>query len=161
MSYASPFRMPYQQPESPASVEVLLHPLSGLLMFTSLTPPPLHRIAHHPDACLKCKVTNSKTLKGLKKLRGCKGLEGRQLILGAADAGEDDKDPYWARPWPSATALAAQLLGSRPLVAGRTAADVGCGCGLAGLAAAAAGATRPHHPLQRRIAQKLAGTCGL
>lgn len=55
-------------------------------------------------------------------------------------SGPKDRDPYWARPWPSAAALASQLQDSVHLVMGKTVADVGSGCGLAGLAAAMAGA---------------------
>ena len=54
-------------------------------------------------------------------------------------AGQEDRDPYWARPWPSAVALAAALLERPPLVAGRSVADLGSGLGLAGIAAALAG----------------------
>ena len=54
--------------------------------------------------------------------------------------GEDDADPYWCRPWPSALALA-QLLTAQPeLVRGRRVLELGCGLGLAGIAAARAGA---------------------
>ena len=55
-------------------------------------------------------------------------------------AGQEDKDPYWARPWPSAVALAAALLQRPELVAGKTVAELGAGLGLAGIAAAMAGA---------------------
>ena len=51
-----------------------------------------------------------------------------------------DRDPYWAEPWPSALAMAEQLLARPELVAGRAVAELGAGLGLAGLAAAAAGA---------------------
>lgn len=55
-------------------------------------------------------------------------------------AGQEDKDPYWARPWPSAVALATALLQRPELVAGKTVAELGAGLGLAGIAAAMAGA---------------------
>eukprot|EP00887_Chlorella_sp_A99_P002425 scaffold10.g2425.t1 len=55
-------------------------------------------------------------------------------------AGQADRDPYWCEPWPSALALAEELLRRPELVAGRRVAELGCGLGLAGLAAAAAGA---------------------
>ena len=55
-------------------------------------------------------------------------------------AGQEDRDPYWTRPWPSAVALAAALLERPELVAGKSIADVGAGLGLAGIAAALAGA---------------------
>ncbi|KXZ50506.1 hypothetical protein GPECTOR_16g681 [Gonium pectorale] len=56
------------------------------------------------------------------------------------DRGLLDADPYWTRAWPSAIALAATLLQRPELVAGRTVADLGAGLGLAGIAAALAGA---------------------
>ena len=55
-------------------------------------------------------------------------------------AGLLDGDPYWARLWPSAVAIAEELLQRPALVRGKTVWDVGCGLGLAGLAAALAGA---------------------
>jgi hypothetical protein len=54
--------------------------------------------------------------------------------------GHEDWDPYWARPWPSAAALAARLLQGGDPVAGAAVAELGAGLGLAGLAAALAGA---------------------
>lgn len=54
--------------------------------------------------------------------------------------GDDDRDPYWARPWPSGTALATQLLRRPALVQGLRVCEVGAGLGMAGLAAALAGA---------------------
>jgi predicted nicotinamide N-methyase len=59
-------------------------------------------------------------------------------------SGQEDRDPYWARPWPSAVALAAALLERPELVAGKTVADLGAGLGLAGIAAALAGAAQLH-----------------
>ena len=55
-------------------------------------------------------------------------------------AGAVDCDPYWTRVWPSAVALAHQLLARPELVAGARVADLGAGLGVAGLAAALAGA---------------------
>lgn len=50
--------------------------------------------------------------------------------------------PYWATVWPAAR-LTASWLGRNPeRVAGRTVVDIGCGGGLAGIAAARAGAAR-------------------
>jgi len=54
--------------------------------------------------------------------------------------GAVDGDPYWARVWPSALALAECLLARPELVRGKRVADVGAGLGVAGLAAALAGA---------------------
>lgn len=49
----------------------------------------------------------------------------------------DEFLPYWAELWPSATALA-RVVGARALRGARTL-ELGCGLGLVGLAAAAAG----------------------
>ena len=51
-----------------------------------------------------------------------------------------DRDPYWCEPWPSAVAMSAELLQRPQLVAGKRVCELGCGLGLAGLAAAMAGA---------------------
>ncbi|KAF6264324.1 hypothetical protein COO60DRAFT_176136 [Scenedesmus sp. NREL 46B-D3] len=51
-----------------------------------------------------------------------------------------DGDPYWCRAWPSAISLAQQLLQRPELVAGKKVADLGAGLGVAGIAAALAGA---------------------
>ena len=53
-----------------------------------------------------------------------------------------DRDPYWCEPWPSAVAMSAELLQRPDLVAGKRVCELGCGLGLAGLAAAVAGASR-------------------
>lgn len=64
-------------------------------------------------------------------------------------AGQADRDPYWCEPWPSAIAMSEQLLRRPELVRGKRACELGCGLGLAGLAAAVAGAHAwrgaPHH----------------
>ena len=52
---------------------------------------------------------------------------------------EDERFPYWAELWPSGVALAAFFLG-RGLGAGLDAVELGCGLGVAGVAAALAGA---------------------
>lgn len=52
----------------------------------------------------------------------------------------DVPPPYWAFAWPGSQALARHLLDHPGLVAGRRVLDVAAGCGLAGLAAARAGA---------------------
>src|SRR5689334_12812754 len=54
-------------------------------------------------------------------------------------SGQWGRDPYWCEPWPSALAMAEQLLTRPGLVAGERVTEVGCGLGLAGLAAAVAG----------------------
>ena len=54
--------------------------------------------------------------------------------------GEDAADPVWAEVWPSAFAAADALLSEPSLVAGRRVCELGAGVGLAGLAAALAGA---------------------
>lgn len=66
-------------------------------------------------------------------------LQGRNSMCAT---GQEDWDPYWARPWPSAAALAARLLQSNELVAAKAVAELGAGLGLAGLAAALAGVSR-------------------
>ena len=55
-------------------------------------------------------------------------------------AGNGDADPYWCRPWPSGLALGALLLHEPELVRGKRVLDLGCGAGVAGIAAALAGA---------------------
>ncbi|GAX81814.1 hypothetical protein CEUSTIGMA_g9242.t1 [Chlamydomonas eustigma] len=55
--------------------------------------------------------------------------------------GINDGDPYWTRVWPSSIALAAMILSRPELVRGKRVADVGCGLGLAGIAASLAGAS--------------------
>lgn len=64
-------------------------------------------------------------------------------------AGIEDADPYWVRAWPSSIALASLILARPELVAGKKVADVGCGLGLAGLAAALAGAAAANSVYQR------------
>ncbi|KAK9838372.1 hypothetical protein WJX81_007839 [Elliptochloris bilobata] len=54
--------------------------------------------------------------------------------------GQEDADPYWSRPWPSAVALASELLRRPELVAGQRTVEVGAGLGVATIAAALAGA---------------------
>jgi predicted nicotinamide N-methyase len=53
-----------------------------------------------------------------------------------------DAPPYWAHAWAGGLILARHLLERPEIVAGRTALDVGCGGGVAGIAAAQAGAAR-------------------
>ena len=52
----------------------------------------------------------------------------------------DERLPYWADLWPSAVALATHLLRDRALRAGEQVVELGCGLGLAGIAAGLAGA---------------------
>lgn len=52
---------------------------------------------------------------------------------------QGDRDPYWCRPWPSAIALAQLILQNPDLVRGKRVCDIGCGLGLAGIAAALSG----------------------
>jgi len=56
------------------------------------------------------------------------------------DAGKEDRDPYWTCPWPSSIALATTFLSQPDTACGKKVADVGCGLGLAGIAAALSGA---------------------
>ncbi|MBE2320874.1 methyltransferase domain-containing protein [Solirubrobacter sp. CPCC 204708] len=61
-----------------------------------------------------------------------------EALLSEDDFAHDEFLPYWAELWPSATALA-RVIGARAL-RGRRTLELGCGLGLVGLAAAAAGA---------------------
>ena len=56
----------------------------------------------------------------------------------ATGAPEHFVDPYWAKIWPAAPLLAAAVLRS-PILPGPQALELGCGAGLAGIAALAAG----------------------
>lgn len=56
---------------------------------------------------------------------------------------QGDRDPYWCRLWPSAVALAQLILQQPGLVKGKRVCDIGCGLGLAGIAAALAGEHTP------------------
>jgi predicted nicotinamide N-methyase len=57
----------------------------------------------------------------------------------AEDDPDEDRLPFWSQVWPSGVALARAVAG-RPL-AGRRVVELGCGLGLAGVAAALAGAS--------------------
>lgn len=57
----------------------------------------------------------------------------------ALDACGPQDDPYWTTLWPVGTTLAGRLL-AEPGLSGARTLELGCGAGLAGLAAAAAGA---------------------
>ena len=54
-------------------------------------------------------------------------------------AGQEERDPYWARPWPSALALGRYILEHRQYVQGRSVCEVGAGLGIATIAALLAG----------------------
>lgn len=58
------------------------------------------------------------------------------------EAGGQCATPFWAIAWPAATVLARHILRHKHLVAGKTVLDLGCGCGVVGIAAAKAGAVR-------------------
>lgn len=67
-------------------------------------------------------------------------LESLWEAMGEAPAwDEDERLPYWVELWPAAVLLARHVAAQAELVAGRTCVDLGCGLGLASLAAAAAG----------------------
>ncbi|NND04544.1 MAG: methyltransferase [Acidimicrobiia bacterium] len=57
----------------------------------------------------------------------------------AADFAEDERLPYWAELWPSATALG-RILEKRGRLDGTRAIELGCGMGLTGVVAAMLGA---------------------
>lgn len=57
----------------------------------------------------------------------------------AASFGSDERFPYWCEVWPSAIALGRYIARSRSL-SGISAVELGCGSGLAGVAAALRGA---------------------
>jgi predicted nicotinamide N-methyase len=59
-----------------------------------------------------------------------------------AESGSQQDIPYWATVWPAALMLAEYLSQVRETVAGKTVLDLGCGGGIAGLAAVKAGAGR-------------------
>ena len=59
-----------------------------------------------------------------------------------AETGGQCATPFWAIAWPAATVLARHILKHKHLVAGKTVLDLGCGGGVAGIAAAQAGAGR-------------------
>lgn len=58
-------------------------------------------------------------------------------LIDEAEFERDERLPYWADVWPSARVLAARLLGERG--AGRTLLELGCGSGVAAVAAIRAG----------------------
>lgn len=56
------------------------------------------------------------------------------------DFAKDERLPYWAELWPSAIVLAEHAFARAAALAGRDALELGCGLGLAGIAAVLAGA---------------------
>jgi len=58
-----------------------------------------------------------------------------------AECGARRDPPFWAVVWPAARVLASYLLAHAGAVSGRTVIDLGCGGGVAGMAAAIAGAS--------------------
>ena len=54
-------------------------------------------------------------------------------------AGQEERDPYWARPWPSALALGRYILERPHCAQGRTVCEVGAGLGIGSIAALLAG----------------------
>ena len=63
-------------------------------------------------------------------------------LEGGADGADGGADGVWAEVWPSAVALADELFLRPQLVSGKRCLELGAGLGLAGLAAALAGAER-------------------
>ncbi|DBA88783.1 TPA: hypothetical protein ACH3X1_004199 [Trebouxia sp. C0004] len=78
---------------------------------------------------------------------------------------EGDRDPYWCRPWPSAIALAQLILQQPELVKGKRVCDIGCGLGLAGIAAALSGAKEvvmlDREPIALQCSLLSAQACGV
>lgn len=78
---------------------------------------------------------------------------------------QGDRDPYWCRPWPSAIALAQLILQNPDLVRGKRVCDIGCGLGLAGIAAALSGAKEvvmlDREPVALQCSLLSAQACGL
>jgi len=65
------------------------------------------------------------------------------LVSGAVcdeDFNKDERLPYWAHLWPSSIALAEYLLKQKDWLKGEKIIELGCGLGLAGIAAAIQGA---------------------
>jgi len=76
-----------------------------------------------------------------------------------------DADPSWASVWPASGALANLIAREPALVAGRTVVELGCGLGVAGLAAKQAGASAVTlvdlEPLALHCALSTAECCGI
>jgi predicted nicotinamide N-methyase len=85
----------------------------------------------------------------VKPVEGCGGIVAHQAddLFALWEAweracGGECPTPYWASVWPAAVVLARYILSHPDLVLGRTVLDLGCGGGVAGIAAARAGASR-------------------
>jgi len=82
-----------------------------------------------------------------------------------AQGGEERHIPYWADLWPGASGIVARIQRMPELVAGRVVLDLGCGLGLAGIAAAKLGAKRvylaDHMPDAVALAPKNANLNGV
>ena len=78
---------------------------------------------------------------GSRSLRMLKIEDTSRLLdaIGPDEFAVDERLPYWAELWPSSRQLALFCLNETPL-GGKTVLELGCGLGLAGIAAAAAGA---------------------
>lgn len=85
----------------------------------------------------------------IRPIDGCEGIVAHQSddLFALWDAWEQEKGgecptPFWATVWPAAVVLARYLLNNRAIVAEKTVLDLGCGGGVAGIAAVLAGASR-------------------
>jgi predicted nicotinamide N-methyase len=85
----------------------------------------------------------------LRPVEGCEDIIVHQAddLFALWEAWESSENkpcptPFWAIAWPAAVVLARHILNHRHLVAGKTVVDLGCGGGLAGIAAARSGARK-------------------
>jgi predicted nicotinamide N-methyase len=85
----------------------------------------------------------------ISPVRGCKTLNAYQSDDIVAFWDEWEKEcgcecgvPFWAAVWPGAAVCAQYLLDNPEIVAGQTVLDLGCGGGIAGIAAALCGAKK-------------------
>lgn len=94
-------------------------------------------------------------------------LLGDEVDLEAAcdELGEGEAPPFWAFCWGAGQALARYILDHPEVVAGKNVVDLGCGSGIAGLAAAKSGAAHvcalDLDPQARRAAELNAALNGL
>jgi len=81
------------------------------------------------------------------------------------ESGRKQDIPYWATVWPAATLAAKYLHGSSVTVDGKTVLDLGCGGGIAGIAALKAGAVsviaNDTDPVALAMAERNAAANGL